>query len=56
MYPENYSYTKEHEWVSVAGDIGTIGITHHAQKELAPASNHNPIISETRREPYFDFF
>ena len=34
MYPQNYSYTKEHEWVSVAGDIGTIGITHHAQKEL----------------------
>ncbi len=34
MYPENYSYTKEHEWVSVAGDIGTVGITHHAQKEL----------------------
>jgi glycine cleavage system H protein len=34
MYPENYLYTKEHEWVSVEGDIGTIGITHHAQKEL----------------------
>jgi glycine cleavage system H protein len=34
MYPENYLYTKEHEWVSVDGDIGTIGITHHAQKEL----------------------
>lgn len=34
MYPENYSYTKEHEWVSVTGDTGTIGITHHAQKEL----------------------
>ena len=34
MYPENYSYTKEHEWVSVTGDIGTIGITDHAQKEL----------------------
>lgn len=34
LYPENYAYTKEHEWVSVAGDIGTIGITHHAQKEL----------------------
>jgi glycine cleavage system H protein len=34
MYPENYAYTKEHEWVSVAGDIGTIGITDHAQKEL----------------------
>ena len=34
MYPEHYSYTKEHEWISVEGDIGTIGITFHAQKEL----------------------
>ena len=34
MYPENFRYTKEHEWVSVEGDIGTIGITYHAQKEL----------------------
>jgi glycine cleavage system H protein len=35
MYPEDYRYTKEHEWVSVAeGGVGTIGITFHAQKEL----------------------
>lgn len=34
MYPENFRYTKEHEWVSVEGDVGTIGITHHAQGEL----------------------
>jgi glycine cleavage system H protein len=34
MYPENYRYTKEHEWVRVEGDIGTIGITDHAQEEL----------------------
>ena len=34
MYPENFHYTKEHEWVSVEGDTGTIGITHHAQNEL----------------------
>jgi len=34
MYPETYLYTKEHEWVKVDGDLGTIGITHHAQKEL----------------------
>ena len=34
MYPENYRYTKEHEWVQVEGDRGTIGITFHAQKEL----------------------
>ncbi len=34
MYPDNFRYTKEHEWVSVEGDIGTIGITDHAQHEL----------------------
>jgi glycine cleavage system H protein len=33
-YPENFLYTKEHEWVHVEGDIGTIGISFHAQKEL----------------------
>jgi len=33
-YPENFLYTKEHEWVSVEGDIGAVGITFHAQKEL----------------------
>ena len=34
MYPENFRYTKEHEWVRVDGDTGTVGITDHAQKEL----------------------
>ena len=34
MYPDNYRYTKEHEWVSVEGDVATIGITDHAQEEL----------------------
>src|ERR1039458_9576062 len=34
MYPENFGYTKEHEWVLVEGDTGTIGITDHAQEEL----------------------
>jgi glycine cleavage system H protein len=33
-YPENFRYTKEHEWVLLEGDTGTIGITFHAQKEL----------------------
>ncbi len=33
-YPNNFKYTKEHEWVSVEGDAGTIGITDHAQEEL----------------------
>lgn len=27
-------YTKEHEWISVDGDIATIGITNHAQEQL----------------------
>jgi len=34
MYPENFRYTKEHEWVAVDGDTGTVGITDHAQSEL----------------------
>lgn len=33
-YPENFRYTKEHEWVRVEGDLGVIGITNHAQQEL----------------------
>ncbi len=33
-YPDNFKYTKEHEWVSVEGDTGTIGVTDHAQEEL----------------------
>ena len=33
-YPEHLHYTKEHEWVAVEGDIGTVGITDHAQHEL----------------------
>ncbi|MBI1786221.1 MAG: glycine cleavage system protein GcvH [Acidobacteria bacterium] len=34
MYPENYRYTKEHEWVMVEGETGTVGITDHAQDAL----------------------
>jgi glycine cleavage system H protein len=33
-YPENYRYTKEHEWVDLKGDTATVGITFHAQHEL----------------------
>jgi glycine cleavage system H protein len=34
-YPENFRYTKEHQWVrDDGGGIGTVGITFHAQKEL----------------------
>jgi glycine cleavage system H protein len=33
-YPEEFRYTKEHEWVKAEGDTGVIGITDHAQHEL----------------------
>ena len=32
--PANLKYTKDHEWVSVDGDVATIGITDFAQGEL----------------------
>ena len=31
---ENLKYTKDHEWISVDGDIATVGITDFAQSEL----------------------
>src|ERR1700676_3249740 len=34
MYPNDYRYTKDHEWIKVSGDTGTIGITDYAQHEL----------------------
>ena len=33
-YPQEYRYTREHEWVVVEGDTATVGITHHAQDQL----------------------
>ena len=34
MYPDDLRYTKDHEWVRLKGDRGTVGITHYAQKQL----------------------
>ena len=34
MYPAIIKYTKEHEWVRVDGDTGTVGITNFAQQQL----------------------
>ncbi len=33
-YPASYRYTREHEWISVEGNIGTVGITDYAQNSL----------------------
>jgi glycine cleavage system H protein len=32
--PENLHYSKDHEWIRVEGNVGTIGITDHAQDSL----------------------
>jgi glycine cleavage system H protein len=32
--PTNLKYTKDHEWISIDGDVATVGITDFAQKEL----------------------
>lgn len=34
MYPADYRYTKDHEWIHVDGSTGTVGITDYAQHEL----------------------
>jgi len=34
MYPEANKYSKDHEWIKIEGDVGTIGITEFAQKQM----------------------
>ena len=34
MLPEDCKYSKEHEWIRMDGEVGTIGITDYAQQEL----------------------
>ncbi len=33
-FPETLKYTKDHEWIRIEGNVGTIGITEYAQGEL----------------------
>ena len=33
-FPADLLYTSDHEWIRVEGDVGTIGVTDHAQGEL----------------------
>jgi glycine cleavage system H protein len=34
MYPQNFKFTKDHEWVRMEGDVAVIGISDFAQKHL----------------------
>jgi glycine cleavage system H protein len=49
--PQNLKYTKEHEWVLVEGNIGTIGITDYAQGELGDVVfvDIDPSLAEMRK-------
>lgn len=49
--PGNLKYTKEHEWVLVEGNIGTIGVTDYAQGELGDVVfvDIDPSISEVKK-------
>ena len=33
-YPAGFKYTKDHEWIDIAGDRGKVGITDYAQQQL----------------------
>ena len=33
-YPAALRYTKDHEWIEVQGEMGTVGLTDHAQSQL----------------------
>jgi len=35
MVPEDLRYTEQHEWIRIEGDLGTVGITDHAQNALS---------------------
>jgi len=49
--PNNLKYTKEHEWILVEGNIGTIGVTDYAQGELGDVVyiDIDPSISEIKK-------
>jgi glycine cleavage system H protein len=34
MYPPDRKYTKDHEWIVIEGETGTVGITDFAQQQL----------------------
>lgn len=54
-FPVNVKYTKDHEWISVQNNIGTIGITDYAQGELGDVVfiDINPDITEVKKGDTF---
>jgi glycine cleavage system H protein len=54
-FPENLKYTKDHEWILVENNVGTIGITDYAQGELGDVVfvDIDPNISEIKKGSAF---
>jgi glycine cleavage system H protein len=55
MYPKDYLYTKDHEWILIQDNVGTIGITDYAQHELGDVVYADlPEVSDTfeANEPF----
>ncbi len=53
--PESLKYTREHEWLSVSGNTGTIGVTEYAQGELGDVVyiNFNEGLTEVKKGEIF---
>ena len=53
--PDELKYTKEHEWVSVSGNIATVGITDYAQGELGDVVfvDIDPNLQEVKQDANF---
>ncbi len=54
-FPENLKYTKEHEWILVENNIGTIGVTEYAQGELGDVVfiDINPNVTDVKNGDSF---
>ena len=54
-FPNNLKYTKDHEWIKVDGNTGTIGITEYAQGELGDVVfvDIDPNLSEIKKGESF---
>ena len=42
MYPDDYKYTKDHEWVRIEGEVAVVGITDHAQQAMGDITYVEP--------------
>ncbi len=54
-FPANLKYTKDHEWIQLEGNVGTIGITEFAQGELGDVVfvDIDPNLSELKKGESF---